>query len=124
MKYLKFRLIKDGKVVGYERWNQSAKRWEYWKNRYGAPVSFEFIDHDYKDMFTGRVDYEGVEIYENDLVQIEGNPVKKRIVFDEGGFMVQNSGKVRFKESRVLSTKKIRTQKLLKVGVRFKNEQI
>ncbi len=78
---IKFRLVKDGKVVGYERHFVTVNKFieiqhrevgEDWEDIIIECRSdidcFSFIPHDAKEQFTGMVDKSGTEIYENDEI--------------------------------------------------------
>ncbi len=66
----KFRLIKDGNIVGYEYWSAKAKSWVY-INLDGSK-DFLLIEHDFKDQCTGLKDENGTLIYERDYVELMG----------------------------------------------------
>jgi uncharacterized phage protein (TIGR01671 family) len=57
-------LIRDNKIVGYERFDRG--RWRY--SRDGITWNDPYIIHDDKDQYTGRKDHHDVEVYENDIV--------------------------------------------------------
>lgn len=99
MRDLKFRLLDPVKrIVGYEKWYPGAMDsknfyianpcWlysadgEYWNP---TPIS-----HRTKDEWTGLKDKNGVEIFESDLVDWDGDVYEVR--FNEGEWQLFNSG--------------------------------
>jgi hypothetical protein len=61
-----FRLIRDGKVVGYEQYEYTVDRWLYVKDDKTTSWSSNVIKHDRKDMWTGLEDKNGRKIFERD----------------------------------------------------------
>jgi len=76
---IKFRLIKNRKVVGYERWNSLAGKWCYDTNPDGCfDIRNTFIPHTDKDQFADLKDKKRTKeyplplwIYERDIVMVE-----------------------------------------------------
>ena len=77
MRELKFRLIREGKVVGYEKWYPGQGKptdvtsaepcWLYSKDgEYWNPT---YIRHDSKDQFTGLKDRNDMELFEGDVIK-------------------------------------------------------
>lgn len=94
MRPLKFRLIKDNKIVGWERHEEEHGLLHINHYPTGSPagVSFpvdgdygRYIPHDRKDQFTGRHDSTGAEIYENDETDQGKIEYRNSLVWDGGG---------------------------------------
>jgi YopX protein len=62
---IKFRLIKNNKIVGYERFDHG----EWFYSRDGSQWNEHFILHDDKDQYTGLPDKHGTEIAQADIVK-------------------------------------------------------
>lgn len=104
MRNIKFRLIRDNKIVGYEILNEQRGnifQWNYeivrdMKDEIHGPsgLTCNFILHERKDQFIGLCDKNGKELYENDKVLITGSMVIdggiKTIGFERGSFVFDN----------------------------------
>ncbi len=66
---IKYRLIFDDEIVGYERWSKGSQRWE--QSFEGKVWDFgNIIPHDAKDQYIGLKDNGGdLNAYENDIIE-------------------------------------------------------
>jgi len=97
MEEIKFRLRIDNKIVGYEKWysGHQVERdpcsaqpcWLYSKD--GKNWSPEYIYHRSKDQFIGLKDKNGKEIYEGDMVRVDG-------YYIGDSFIEENTGEVKY----------------------------
>lgn len=104
MRELKFRLIRDGKIVGYEKhtdgiichsqppphnlWHSisyiACECTGYMTN---DPALHYWITHDSKDQFTGLEDKNDMDLYDNDIIDYDG--IIATITWRYGGWIAR-----------------------------------
>lgn len=92
MRTIKFRLVKDGKIVGYEKHDfyqgpaqvciMHSKDGNSWKN-VAVGWGDAWIDHDHKDQYIGAKDKIGKEIYEGDTASGDPDKIKSVVTWNE-----------------------------------------
>lgn len=95
MKSVKFRLVQDDKVVGYEKHILSCGTVSIMHQKteediwyYIYPAYKDWIPHNHKDIFTGLKDKNGKDLdwWEGDLFRING--VIYKLIFDAGCYFL------------------------------------
>ena len=84
MRPIKFRLIRAGKIVGYEVWDKGL--WLYDESGKTPLIDWNTIRirHDQKDQFTGLHDRNGKEICDGDTLILDGDKkFSGKVWFDE-----------------------------------------
>ena len=68
MQDIKFRLIKEDRIVGYERWNSKVGKWCY-DTKVDGLFEMEFIPHIDKESFIGLCDMNDTEVCVGDEIE-------------------------------------------------------
>lgn len=107
MKEIKFRLIDEkNKIVGYEKWcsghfNMETKKdyyvikpcWLYTKkDGLNDFFSDKFIEHRFKNQFTGLQDRNGIDIYDGDIIEYAAYDELSEEIFSENGVIIYEDG--------------------------------